>query len=133
MKVIQTTTAVVITASIVMGGNNPEIPTSYAQGMHSLDPDIPMNTGGRVSPAYASIVNYSLPSSTPASFPDVKGHWAESSIKWAVNKGLAKGYADGTFKPNGNVTPAEFAVMILALSPPEVALLSPLTSLLGLR
>lgn len=46
-----------------------------------------------------------------AGFSDVQGHWAESEInKWA-EKGLAGGYSDGTFRPNGEVTRAEFVAL----------------------
>lgn len=30
-----------------------------------------------------------------------------------VERGIAKGYPDGTFKPNNNITRAEFAVMLV--------------------
>lgn len=44
-----------------------------------------------------------------ANFPDTGGHWADGVItKWA-DKGYAKGYDDGTFRPDNVVTRAEFA------------------------
>ncbi|MDU0203119.1 cadherin-like beta sandwich domain-containing protein [Paenibacillus sp. MAH-36] len=46
-------------------------------------------------------------------FRDVAGHWAEVSIKNAVNGGIVSGYPDGTFKPDSTVTRAEFAVMLM--------------------
>ncbi|MHB8918613.1 MAG: S-layer homology domain-containing protein [Desulfocucumaceae bacterium] len=47
-----------------------------------------------------------------AALPDVSGHWAQMEIeKWA-GKGLAKGYPDGTFRPDGNVTRAEFVTLM---------------------
>ncbi len=46
------------------------------------------------------------------SFTDVQGHWAQEQInKWSVD-GLASGYADGTFKPNNQVTRAEFVALV---------------------
>jgi heme-binding NEAT domain protein len=45
-------------------------------------------------------------------FKDVAKHWAASSIEKATKLGIAKGYQDGTFRPNGNVTRAEFATFI---------------------
>ncbi|WP_256758478.1 S-layer homology domain-containing protein [Cohnella sp. WQ 127256] len=55
---------------------------------------------------------------TEVKFSDIKGHWAEVSIKQAVYSGIVKGYTDGTFKPNATVTRAEFAVMLMnALKP----------------
>ncbi|MBP1989155.1 S-layer homology domain-containing protein [Paenibacillus eucommiae] len=47
-----------------------------------------------------------------ATFSDVTGHWAEASIKKAAAKAIVDGYADGTFKPNGEITRAQFAVML---------------------
>jgi len=44
---------------------------------------------------------------------DITGHWAENTIKQMVERGIAKGYPDGTFKPNNNITRAEFAVMLV--------------------
>ncbi|MGO4106930.1 S-layer homology domain-containing protein [Paenibacillus sp. YAF4_2] len=46
-------------------------------------------------------------------FKDVKGHWAEASIYEAVSLGFVTGYSDATFKPNLEVTRAEFATMIV--------------------
>ncbi|TYO93257.1 S-layer homology domain-containing protein [Desulfallas thermosapovorans] len=47
-----------------------------------------------------------------AGFTDTRGHWAEGQInKWA-EKGLAGGYSDGTFKPNNQVTRAEFVALV---------------------
>lgn len=43
---------------------------------------------------------------------DVSGHWAKASIEWAKEKGLIKGYPDGSFKPNQAITRAEACVML---------------------
>lgn len=45
-------------------------------------------------------------------FKDINNHWAKASIIQAVNDGYIKGYEDGTFRPNGVVTRAEFATII---------------------
>ncbi|OAB25422.1 hypothetical protein PMSD_27070 [Paenibacillus macquariensis subsp. defensor] len=42
---------------------------------------------------------------------DISTHWAKGAIDKAVERGFAKGYPDGTFKPNSNVTRAEFIKM----------------------
>jgi len=44
---------------------------------------------------------------------DVKGHWAEKAILEAVASGLARGYTDGTFRPDAPVTRAEFIVLLV--------------------
>lgn len=45
-------------------------------------------------------------------FPDTNGHWAESFICWAAQKGIVGGYPDGTFKPENNVTRAQAVIML---------------------
>lgn len=39
---------------------------------------------------------------------DIDNHWARETIQALVNEGIIGGYADGTFRPNNNVTTAEF-------------------------
>jgi uncharacterized repeat protein (TIGR02543 family) len=50
---------------------------------------------------------------TPAELSDIAGHWAEASIKQAVQDGIVNGYVDGTFKPGKTITRAEFTVMLM--------------------
>jgi hypothetical protein len=45
-------------------------------------------------------------------FSDISEHWAEESIKQAVLDGIITGYPDGTFRPDGPVSRAEFTVML---------------------
>ncbi|WP_017756780.1 S-layer homology domain-containing protein [Calidifontibacillus oryziterrae] len=53
------------------------------------------------------------PSGSLAATPaDVKGHWAEGDINAMVDKGLIGGYPDGTFKPNAQITRAEFSAIL---------------------
>ncbi|MEC0109726.1 InlB B-repeat-containing protein [Paenibacillus taichungensis] len=47
------------------------------------------------------------------SFKDVEGHWAKEVIQQAIRKGIVKGYADGSFKPDASITRAEFTVMLM--------------------
>ena len=49
---------------------------------------------------------------TESIFPDIKGHWAEEFITEAVELGLFKGNADGTFNPDANVTRAQFVTTL---------------------
>ncbi|WP_083938133.1 S-layer homology domain-containing protein [Paenibacillus daejeonensis] len=58
----------------------------------------------------------------PVSFTDTDGHWAESLIGQAAAIGFVSGYPDGTFRPNGHVTRAEFVTMLArALQLPEAS------------
>jgi hypothetical protein len=47
------------------------------------------------------------------SFSDTTGHWAAKSIQGAVFKGYVDGYQDGTFRPEENITRAEFVKMVV--------------------
>lgn len=51
-------------------------------------------------------------SNSSVSFNDIKGHWAESSILKVASSNLAKGYKDGSFRPDDTATRAEFAQFI---------------------
>ena len=47
-------------------------------------------------------------------FEDVKpGSWYENKVNFCTQRGYIKGYPDGTFKPDKNITRAEFAVMLV--------------------
>lgn len=45
-------------------------------------------------------------------YVDTEGHWAEESIRRATAKGWVKGYPDGRFAPDKEVTRAEFITML---------------------
>ncbi|RXZ78691.1 hypothetical protein EBB07_26020 [Paenibacillaceae bacterium] len=61
----------------------------------------------------ADETNETLPAVEVDVHADVVGHWAEAAVKQAVAAGFVNGYPDGTFKPNGTITRAEFAVMLM--------------------
>lgn len=47
-----------------------------------------------------------------ASFSDLEGHWGYDYVMTLVNDGTVNGYPDGTFRPDGTVTRAEFVKLI---------------------
>ena len=51
---------------------------------------------------------------------DIKGHWAEKNINWAIQQGIIKGYPDGTFKPDEAITKAEYYRITNQSEPVEV-------------
>jgi uncharacterized protein YjdB len=59
---------------------------------------------------------FAVPNKAPApekaSFSDTVGHWSAAAIALAVNRGMVTGYPDGSFRPDGAITRAEFAVML---------------------
>lgn len=61
-----------------------------------------------------SVMMFSIMPSMAFQFPDVsENHWAASQIDELSDKGVIVGYPDGTFKPDVNVTRAEFASMAI--------------------
>ena len=48
-----------------------------------------------------------LPASAATTFPDVQSHWAKSYIEAMTAAGMFKGYEDGNFKPENQLTTAE--------------------------
>ncbi|HQD76820.1 MAG TPA: S-layer homology domain-containing protein [Bacillota bacterium] len=47
-----------------------------------------------------------------APLTDIENHWAKEQIKAWVEKGLVKGYEDGTFRPDHNISRAEFMALV---------------------
>lgn len=46
-------------------------------------------------------------------FHDMKNHWAVEWVAKLEGLGIISGYGDGTFRPNDNITVAEFTVLVL--------------------
>jgi N-acetylneuraminic acid mutarotase len=46
-------------------------------------------------------------------FKDMAGHWANQAVQNAYGCGVVKGFNDGTFHPNAQVTRAEFVTMLM--------------------
>lgn len=43
---------------------------------------------------------------------DIDGHWAEAQIERWIERGIVKGYEDGTFKPENPIKRCEFAALM---------------------
>ncbi|MDR3120354.1 MAG: S-layer homology domain-containing protein, partial [Clostridiales bacterium] len=57
-----------------------------------------------------SDAQYSTQQST---FPDVaQGAWYQQSVSYLASIGIVRGYTDGSFKPDAQITRAEFAAMV---------------------
>lgn len=46
-------------------------------------------------------------------FKDLENHWSKSNVEELVSKGIIDGYEDGTFKPDNEITVAEFMKIIM--------------------
>jgi uncharacterized repeat protein (TIGR02543 family) len=100
-------------------GGSPEEDPAQEEPSSESPPPAPKDEA--VKPGGSTGQPATPPASKPeVSFRDLTAHWAESDIKQAVALGIVSGYPDGTFKPDGAVTRAEFAVMLIhALRPQE--------------
>lgn len=58
------------------------------------------------------VVAVCRPPYAPETAEDAAGHWAESAIRWAVARGLMRGYPDGSFRPDRPVTRGELAAVL---------------------
>lgn len=52
------------------------------------------------------------PLTGPTQFNDLSGHWAAAFVQGLVTRGLIRGFPDGTFRPQANITRAEYAAII---------------------
>jgi N-acetylmuramoyl-L-alanine amidase len=52
-------------------------------------------------------------STSTISFKDTKGHWAVEAINRAASLAVVNGFENGAFQPNGQVTRAQFAAMLV--------------------
>lgn len=50
---------------------------------------------------------------SPVKFADVDGHWAQDAVNDMASRKVISGYADGTYNPEGKITRAEFAAIIV--------------------
>jgi hypothetical protein len=53
-----------------------------------------------------------VPSLPAVEFTDIDNHWAKAVIEDFAASGYVNGYGDSTFRPNGNMTRAEFVKVI---------------------
>jgi hypothetical protein len=62
----------------------------------------------------------------PSSFSDITTHWAKACILELANRHLVSGYPDGTFRPDGTITRAEFAALTYVVFPDAQPIRSPI-------
>ncbi|MGG4032090.1 S-layer homology domain-containing protein [Paenibacillus cisolokensis] len=84
------------------------IQNGAVMGLKPGQADIVVRYEGRTATLRVNV--YTMPA-----IKDITGHWAEEQIRWAVEREMVKGYADGTFKPNKQVSEAEFLAMLFTL------------------
>ena len=92
------------------------------EGNTSAGPEGNQSSGGCVAQKVRhrrNIVGVCRPVYREEDKPDYSGHWAEKSIRWALDKGLMQGYPDGSWRPDEPLTRAELAVILQRLEGEE--------------
>ena len=87
----------------------PTVPSKLTKVSGNTSLAAAVNTPATATPASNQIAQAS----------DVAGNWAEPFIKVLVEKEIIKGYPDGTFKPDQQITRAEFAALLNRAFPLE--------------
>ncbi len=72
-------------------------------------------TRAEAAAVLARLQGLDLSNKAKPDFTDVGSGWYNAVINAAVNAGYMKGYPDGTFRPDGKITRAEFAQMIKSI------------------
>lgn len=84
----------------------------------AVDPNTP-TVPVKVEPTIPSVVvdpnTPTIPSKNDQAvvLTDLKGHWAEKEINSLIQKGVVKGDPQGTYRPNDQITRAEFVTLLL--------------------
>ena len=98
------TPAALVAVNTIEGNTSPSDGSQSNGGMVCAKTRYPSQIVGVCRPQYKP--------EEPEIADDVTGHWAKASIEWAKERGLIKGYPDGSFKPNQAITRAEACVML---------------------
>lgn len=85
------------------------IMNGYPDGSFQADNAI---TRAEMSTLAANYLKLTIGSNEKLSFSDTEQHWAQFIIEANVSDGIMKGYPDGTFRPDQNLTRAEAVVVV---------------------
>ena len=91
------------------------ISTLWNAGIIVGNPDGTFKPGNPITRAEVAVIASKFDNLTyvgPSRFTDIEGHWAEMDINSAALKGWIVGGDDGKFRPNDNITRAEFVTLV---------------------
>ncbi len=96
------------------GVSIPTTPTIEEEQKNERDQKLPKLNNERVNLVKVADLVTKAKENTPTDFKDVpKGHFSANALATASKLGIIKGRDDGSFDPNGNITRAEVAVMLV--------------------
>ncbi|MCD1147755.1 S-layer homology domain-containing protein [Peptoniphilus sp. KCTC 25270] len=87
-------------------------------------------TRGEAAAMVARLEGLSLQNSSVPNFSDTLGDWYDVYVNAVVDKGIMKGYPDGSFQPNRPITRGELAKMLDAMDPENDGL-APFADIVG--
>ncbi|MBI4734199.1 MAG: S-layer homology domain-containing protein, partial [Rubrobacteridae bacterium] len=95
---------------------------------HTIKPDKEMTRAEAANLLVSALglKNYQLKNKAN-SYKDKLPSWCENAILIATEKGLMKGYPDGTFRPDNSITRAEMCVTLMKAFPNQTNTISTLT------
>ena len=69
-----------------------------------------------ITPTFAQTQTTATLTENPAAeiYSDMSKHWSKTYVKSLVDKKVTNGYPDGTFKPDGTITIAEFTKILVS-------------------
>lgn len=101
---------------------------TYGYADNTYRPQVPIDRGSMAAFLYRFAGRPSFPLPTTATFTDVPtDRTFFKEISWLADQGIARGYADGTFRPRSPVTRAHMAAFLYraagspAYTPPSVS------------
>ncbi|HIK32367.1 MAG TPA: S-layer homology domain-containing protein [Oscillatoriales cyanobacterium M4454_W2019_049] len=94
---------------------NQQTPHSVLSGVRDLSP--PQTLARTIATwttalGFAATWGFVPPASARVTFPDIQGHWAQGCIEDLAEAGIVRGYPNGRFAPDRQLTRAEFAALI---------------------
>ena len=92
-----------------------DVNTAFEAAVNSVENQVNQSSGSSGGGGFSAtgspsrVENTSNNETTTEMFSDTLGHWAAKEIKYLAEKKIINGFPDGTFKPESNITRAEFA------------------------
>lgn len=88
---------------------------SLANGSANQDGGKSPSGGGssnKISSGISTNIQPVLPDNTKKEFSDILSHWAKDYIKALADDGIINGFSDNTYRPDNNITRAEFTKIV---------------------
>ncbi len=103
-----------IVATEAPATKSPSKPSSGGGGSHRPSVTaVPSSTAVPASAATTAPIVVPTQVAEPTAFTDIANHWAKSEIDYLSARRLINGFSDNTFRPDENVTRAQFVKMLL--------------------